>query len=74
MGGGDGLGAVVGTVVIVGDVGGCARQLEQALQPWLGVPDVVVIQVGDLVDRGPDSPGVLRLVGQRLAGAAPRWG
>jgi hypothetical protein len=73
VGGGDGVGAGVTTVVIVGDVGGCARQLAEALEPWVGVPDAVVIQVGDLVDRGPDSPGVLRLVEQRLAGVSPRW-
>ncbi|MEU4620513.1 metallophosphoesterase [Actinoplanes sp. NPDC023801] len=63
----------MGAVVIVGDVGGCARQLAEALEPWVGVPDAVVIQVGDLVDRGPDSAGVLRLVEERLGGSAPRW-
>jgi hypothetical protein len=73
VGGGDGVGAGVTAVVIVGDVGGCAEQLAEALRPWVGVPDAVVIQVGDLVDRGPDSPGVLRLVERWLGGSAPRW-
>jgi hypothetical protein len=36
VGGGDGVGAGVTTVVIVGDVGGCARQLAEALEPWVG--------------------------------------
>lgn len=58
-------------IVIVGDVGGCADQLERVVLPLADDPDTVVIQVGDLVDRGPDSAGVLRLVGGRLA--AGRW-
>lgn len=61
------------TVVVVGDVGGCLEQLERGLEPFLGMPDVTVVQVGDLVDRGPDSAGVLRWVGERLAGPGPRW-
>jgi hypothetical protein len=58
-------------IVIVGDVGGCAEQLERVVLPLADDPDTVVIQVGDLVDRGPDSPGVLRIVGERLA--TGRW-
>ncbi|BCJ48099.1 hypothetical protein GCM10010168_24590 [Actinoplanes ianthinogenes] len=58
-------------IVIVGDVGGCAGELERVVLPLAGDPDTIVIQVGDLVDRGPDSAGVLRLVGERLA--AGRW-
>jgi hypothetical protein len=53
-------------IVIVGDVGGCAEQLEQVVLPLTDDPDTVVVQVGDLVDRGPDTPGVLRIVGERL--------
>lgn len=64
---------MVATVVVVGDVGGCLEQLTAAVGPLLGRPDVVVVQVGDLVDRGPDSSGVLRFVGERLGGSAPRW-
>jgi Calcineurin-like phosphoesterase len=63
---------VVATVLIIGDVGGCAEQLAAAVDPLLGDPGAVVIQVGDLIDRGPDSSGVLGMVGDRLAGA-PRW-
>src|SRR4029453_366134 len=59
------------TVVIVGDVGGCSAELARALG---SVPaDAGVGQVGDLVDRGPDSSGVLALVGRRLAEAPRRW-
>jgi hypothetical protein len=63
----------VATVVVVGDVGGCAGELAAVVEPLRGAPDTVVVQVGDLVDRGPDSPGVLRLVGERLGAVAPRW-
>ncbi|GLU49356.1 polynucleotide kinase-phosphatase [Nocardiopsis ansamitocini] len=61
---------------IIGDVHGCRSELE-ALLTELGYalhrdrlgravdathPERTVLFVGDLVDRGPDSPGVLRLV------------
>lgn len=45
---------------IIGDVHGCLYELQQLLQQ-LG-NDRQLIFVGDLVDRGPDSPGVLRTV------------
>ena len=44
-------------LVIVGDVGGCLDQLSAAVADVLDDPDAVVVQVGDLVDRGPDSSG-----------------
>ncbi|AEB45490.1 metallophosphoesterase [Micromonospora maris] len=53
-------------VMIIGDVGGCADQLSQAVASAQADPDAVMIQVGDLIDRGPDSPGVLTFVRQRL--------
>lgn len=52
---------------IVGDIHGCASELETLLGK-LGYVDGVhpegrtAVFVGDLVDRGPDSPGVLRRV------------
>ncbi|MFE5190778.1 polynucleotide kinase-phosphatase [Streptomyces sp. NPDC056628] len=61
---------------IIGDVHGCASELE-ALLGKLGYVDGVhpegrtAVFVGDLVDRGPDSPGVLRRVmGMVKSGAA----
>ncbi|MER7276154.1 metallophosphoesterase [Dactylosporangium sp. NPDC000244] len=53
------------SIAVIGDVGGCAKQLADAVE-GLEDPDTVVIQVGDLVDRGPDSPGVLSYVAGRL--------
>ncbi len=70
---------------IIGDVHGCRAELEQLLTE-LGYeidrdaagraagarhPDRRAVFVGDLVDRGPDTPGVLRLVmGMVAAGTA----
>jgi protein phosphatase len=70
---------------VIGDVHGCRAELEQLLAE-LGYqlerdgagrpvgarhPDRRAIFVGDLVDRGPDTPGVLRLVmGMVAAGIA----
>ncbi|WP_340375362.1 polynucleotide kinase-phosphatase [Streptomyces sp. SS7] len=58
---------LTGPFDIVGDIHGCAAELESLLGK-LGYADGVhpegrtAVFVGDLVDRGPDSPGVLRRV------------
>jgi protein phosphatase len=58
---------LTGPFDIIGDVHGCAAELESLLGK-LGYTDGVhpegrtAVFVGDLVDRGPDSPGVLRRV------------
>ncbi|WP_405528490.1 polynucleotide kinase-phosphatase [Streptomyces canus] len=58
---------LTGPFDIVGDIHGCASELESLLGK-LGYADGVhpegrtAVFVGDLVDRGPDSPGVLRRV------------
>ncbi|MFC8360284.1 polynucleotide kinase-phosphatase [Streptomyces griseorubiginosus] len=58
---------LTGPFDIVGDIHGCAAELESLLGK-LGYSDGVhpegrtAVFVGDLVDRGPDSPGVLRRV------------
>ncbi|MEV0634038.1 polynucleotide kinase-phosphatase [Streptomyces sp. NPDC050619] len=58
---------LTGPFDIIGDIHGCASELESLLGK-LGYVDGVHAQgrtavfVGDLVDRGPDSPGVLRRV------------
>ncbi|MFF7378254.1 polynucleotide kinase-phosphatase [Streptomyces massasporeus] len=58
---------LTGPFDIIGDIHGCAAELE-ALLAKLGYVDGVhpegrtAVFVGDLVDRGPDSPGVLRRV------------
>ncbi|WP_330337312.1 polynucleotide kinase-phosphatase [Streptomyces sp. NBC_00557] len=58
---------LTGPFDIIGDVHGCSAELE-ALLAKLGYADGVhpegrtAVFVGDLVDRGPDTPGVLRRV------------
>ncbi|WP_232662631.1 metallophosphoesterase [Pseudonocardia sp. TRM90224] len=69
-------------VAVIGDVGGHLNLLVTALRE-LGATvegdgvtlpdDLVVIQVGDLVHRGPDSPGVLRLVDRALREQPRQW-
>src|SRR5581483_1656998 len=60
-------------VVIIGDVGGCREQLAELIPAVVKDPDALVIQVGDLIDRGPDSRGVLALVRERLHADPGRW-
>ena len=67
---------LTGPFDIIGDVHGCSSELETLLAK-LGYDDGVhpagrtAVFVGDLVDRGPDSPGVLRRVmGMVEAGTA----
>jgi protein phosphatase len=59
---------LTGPFDVIGDVHGCREELEELLgelgyRPGEGHPDGrTAVFVGDLVDRGPDTPGVLRLV------------
>ncbi|MFJ4583577.1 polynucleotide kinase-phosphatase [Streptomyces echinatus] len=61
------LAHLTGPFDIIGDIHGCSAELESLLTE-LGYTDGVhpqgrtAVFVGDLVDRGPDSPGVLRRV------------
>lgn len=70
----------VGRVAVIGDIGGHRAQLVQALAR-LGAdpgtcrlpPDLQVVQVGDLVHRGPDSAGVVDLVDRLLTDQPGQW-
>lgn len=67
-------------VAVIGDVGGHLRPLLELLV-GLGMDaetrrlpaDLTVVQLGDLVHRGPDSPGVLELVDHFHSTQPGRW-
>lgn len=48
--------------MIIGDVHGCLRELRSLMDLLRPSPDDEIIFVGDLVDKGDDSPGVIRFV------------
>ncbi|EPW7974613.1 metallophosphoesterase [Cronobacter turicensis] len=53
-------------IYIVGDLHGCLQALVSALRRERFDPRVdALISVGDVIDRGPDSLGCLRLIGKR---------
>ncbi|MBY0512714.1 MAG: serine/threonine protein phosphatase, partial [Gemmataceae bacterium] len=56
-------------VLAIGDVHGCLEPLD-ALLDWVRPgPDDTVVTLGDYVDRGPDTKGVLdRLIGLKREG------
>jgi hypothetical protein len=67
-------------VVVIGDVGGHLVALERELRRLGAHPEtgdlpagLVVVQVGDLIHRGPDSSGVVRLVDRYLHHQPDQW-
>ncbi|MGU3498403.1 metallophosphoesterase [Mycobacterium sp. C31M] len=66
-------------IAVIGDIGGHAEQLREELTR-LGAPpdgplpdDLLVIQVGDLVHRGPDSDLVVSMVDRYLRAQPGQW-
>ena len=67
-------------VAVIGDVGGHLSELRRELVR-LGADeetgelpaDLTIVQVGDLVHRGPDSAGVVRLVDRHLRARPGQW-
>jgi hypothetical protein len=66
-------------IAVIGDIGGHAAELRAELSR-LGAdrdgrlpPDLIVVQVGDLVHRGPDSDGVIKLVDSYLRTQPQQW-
>ncbi|MBI5069704.1 MAG: metallophosphoesterase [Deltaproteobacteria bacterium] len=51
-----------GRTIVIGDVHGCLRELEALLAEVRPAPGEALWFAGDLVNRGPDSAGVVRLV------------
>jgi hypothetical protein len=52
----------MGRIIIIGDVHGCIAELTELLQKLQPSTDDRLIFLGDLVNRGPDSHGVVSLV------------
>lgn len=48
-----------GRLIAVGDIHGCVKQLRLVLEAIEPQPDDVFVFLGDFVDRGPDSKGVI---------------
>lgn len=69
---------LTGPFDVIGDVHGCLTELQELLgrlgydpqQGWQHPEGRTAIFVGDLVDRGPDSAGVLRLVQEMVGSGA----
>ena len=53
----------------IGDIHGCARSLDKLLSVVQPQPEDLIVALGDYVDRGPDSRGVLdRVIALHAAG------
>lgn len=57
----------VARTILIGDVHGCAAELSELLERVALTADDSLVFVGDLVARGPDSRGVLRIVREQGA-------
>lgn len=67
-------------VAVIGDIGGHHDELVRVLidlgadPGTLELPaDLTVVQVGDLIHRGPDSPGAVRLVDRLMTEQPTQW-
>ena len=55
------LAPCAGRTLVIGDVHGCADELETLIAAFAPGPQDRLIAAGDLINRGPDSPRVLRI-------------
>ena len=52
----------MGRIIAIGDIHGCAAEFEELLNTLSPQADDQLIQLGDMVNRGPDSAAVLRMI------------
>src|SRR5439155_23128262 len=57
-----GRGSPLMRTLVIGDIHGCSRAFDTLLAAVQPSPDDQVITLGDYVDRGPDSAGVLQRI------------
>ena len=50
------------SLFVIGDVHGCAQELKTLLNKLPLIPSSTVVMVGDYIDRGPDSRGVIETI------------
>ena len=50
---------MTGRIIAVGDIHGCAEALKTLITAIAPTPDDTIVTLGDYVDRGPDSRGVI---------------
>ncbi|RMF40528.1 MAG: serine/threonine protein phosphatase [Planctomycetota bacterium] len=48
-----------GRLIAIGDIHGCSQALDLVLQAIAPEPDDTIVGLGDFIDRGPDSKGVI---------------
>jgi serine/threonine protein phosphatase 1 len=48
--------------IAIGDIHGCSKALQSLIEAVQPTPDDLIVTLGDYVDRGPDSKGVLDLL------------
>ncbi|PON15362.1 hypothetical protein C2W62_24230 [Candidatus Entotheonella serta] len=48
--------------ILIGDVHGCLTELQALIHRLVPQPDDTFVFLGDLIDKGPESPGVVRWV------------
>src|SRR4051812_41106074 len=53
--------------IIIGDIHGCYKELLELLDLVGATDEDIIVSVGDLVDRGPDSAAVLNFFRERCA-------
>jgi serine/threonine protein phosphatase 1 len=51
---------IAGRIIVIGDIHGCIRELEELIEQIKIVPSDSLYFIGDLIDRGPDSSAVVK--------------
>jgi serine/threonine protein phosphatase 1 len=53
---------IMSRIIAIGDVHGCSAALQAVLDAITPTPDDTIIGIGDYIDRGPDSRGVIDIL------------